>query len=286
MGTLWIDWLGDGAVRLARTLLKSTHPVPSVSVALVSVLFGIGLGLKPSQVVFVGLAVLLQQFSVGLSNDWLDSARDEAVERVDKPVALGLIAPRIVRNWSFVCALAAVLTALLLGVIPALWMLLMLAIGWAYNLGMKSNWSSVLAYAAGFGILPVFVTLSQQPPSWPPAWIVSVAALLGISAHFANVLPDLFEDRATGVRALPHLLGQRASAVVISVTATSASLIVATQSPALSHALGWLGFGVTVALAGTASVLALRPRPPRIVFPLLILASLTNVVMLMLGIGD
>ena len=271
-------------MKTAQSLLKSTHPIPSAAVALFSVLFAIGLGLAALQVVLVGLAVLLQQFSVGLSNDWLDSARDEAVERTDKPVASGLISQRIVRNWSFLCALLAILPALFLGVAAAAWMVLMLAVGWAYNLGMKSNWSSVLPYAAGFGILPVFVTLSEQPPSWPPIWIVAVAALLGVSAHFANALPDLFEDRATGVRALPHILGQGRSPIVIAVTASAASLIVVTQSTSLNPVLGWMGFGLTVALAGTASFLALRARPPRMVFPLLILASLANVIMLMFGL--
>lgn len=279
-----IGWRGDHAVKMAQLLLKATHPIPSAAVALFSVLFAIGLGLTALQVALVGIAVLLQQFSVGLSNDWLDSARDEAVERTDKPVASGLISPRIVRNWSFLCALLAVLTSLLLGLAAAAWMVLMLAVGWAYNLGMKSNWSSVIPYAAGFGILPIFVTLSEQPESWPPTWIVVVAALLGVSAHFANALPDLFEDRATGVRALPHLVGQGASAVMIAFTATAASLIVVTQSTSLNPVLGWVGLGLTVALAGTASVLALRARPPRIVFPLLILASLINVIMLMFGL--
>lgn len=160
----------------------------------------------------------------------------------------------------------------------------MLAVGWAYNLGMKSNWSSALAYAIGFGMLPVFVTLSNSAPSWPQIWIILVAALNGISAHFANALPDLVEDRETGVRALPHLLGQGISSIVIAATATAASLIVLTQSSSLHPVVGWVGLALTLVLAGSASILTLRTRPPRIVFPLLILASLVNVVMLMLGL--
>lgn len=273
-------------MKTAWALLNSTHPVPSISVTLFSVLFALGLGLAPAQITLVGLAVLMQQFSVGLSNDWLDSVRDEAVERKDKPVATGLVSRRLVRTWAFLCAIIAVLVALLLGLLPAAWMVLMLAVGWAYNLGMKSNWSSVVPYALGFGILPVFVTLSDQPPTWPPFWVVLTAALLGISAHFANALPDLYEDHATGVRALPHLIGQRASAVVIALTATIASLIVVTQSTTLNPVLGWIGLAVTGGLAGAASALALREQPPRVVFPLLMLAALMNVIMLMFGLSS
>lgn len=266
-------------------LFKSTHPIPSLAVTLFSVLFAIGLGLEALQIVLVGLAVLMQQFSVGLSNDWLDAARDQAVERVDKPVAAQLIARAVVRNASIACAGLALLTSLLLGLAPAGWMLLMLVIGWAYNLGMKANWTSVLPYAIGFGILPVFVTLSKQPPTWPALWIVAAAALLGVSAHFANALPDLLDDHETGVRALPHLIGQAASAIVIAITASLASLIVLTQSASLNPVVGWLGFALTIMLAGIASLLAIRPRPPRVIFLLLITAALINVVMLVLGLG-
>lgn len=272
-------------MRNARSFLLSTHPLPSVAVTLFSVMFAFGLGLSPVHIVLVGVAVLMQQFSVGLSNDWLDSARDRAVERTDKPVATQLIGRQVVRNGSFVCALLAVVTSLFLGVLPAAWMLLMLVVGWSYNLGLKANWSSVLPYAVGFGCLPVFVTLSQQPPGWPAWWIITAAALLGVAAHFANALPDLFDDRATGVRALPHLIGQAASAIVIAVTASVASLIIFTQSATLNPVVGWLGLTLTIALAVIASVLTLRPKPPRIIFVVLILAAMINVIMLVLGLG-
>jgi 4-hydroxybenzoate polyprenyltransferase len=69
----------------AMGLLKSTHPIPSFAVTTFSLMFGVGLSLPIGQVVLVGLSVLAQQFSVGLSNDWLDYARDKSVNRSDKP---------------------------------------------------------------------------------------------------------------------------------------------------------------------------------------------------------
>ena len=68
-------------------LFKSSHPMPSFAVALFSVLFAVGVGLGLERIALVGLAVLFQQFSVGLSNDWLDLARDRASGRTDNPVA-------------------------------------------------------------------------------------------------------------------------------------------------------------------------------------------------------
>lgn len=268
------------------SLFKSSHPMPSLSVAGFAFLFSLGVGSPFGLATLVGFAVLLQQFSVGLSNDWLDVARDKEVGRKDKPAAKEEISATAVRNWSFVFGFAALALALLFGIPATVWMLFMLTVGWSYNLGLKSNWLSVLPYALGFGILPVFVTLSMPQAVFPPVWIVMVAALLGISAHFANALPDLFDDRATGVRALPHIIGQRLSAIIIATTALAACLIVVTQAKDLDPTSGLVGLGLTLALAGSASVLSLRLKPPRIVFPLLILASLVNVVLLMLGTGS
>jgi 4-hydroxybenzoate polyprenyltransferase len=107
--------------------------------------------------------------------------------------------------------------------------------------------------------------------------------LLGVSAHFANALPDLIEDKANGVNALPHILGQRVSAVVISVTALAANFLVVTQSANLSVLASVIGAVLATTFVVLASVLSLRPQPPRIVFPLLILASFVNVVLLVLG---
>jgi 4-hydroxybenzoate polyprenyltransferase len=148
---------------------------------------------------------------------------------------------------------------------------------------MKLNWSSAVPYALGFGTIPVFVGLSAGFPSEIQLWVVATAMLLGVSAHFANALPDLVEDKANGVNALPHILGRRSSAVVISVTALAANFLVVTQSANLSVLTSVSGVVLATTFVGLASVLSLRPQPPRIVFPLLILASFVNVVLLVLG---
>jgi 4-hydroxybenzoate polyprenyltransferase len=268
----------------ALALFRSTHPLPSLSVTSIAVLFGIGVGLPLQKLLLVGLAVLAQQFSVGLSNDWLDAGRDKAVKRMDKPLAQGLVPLASVRTSSIASAVIALTFAFSLGIAAFLWMLLMLAIGWVYNLGLKANGFSVVPYILGFGILPAFVTLSGQDPALPPVWVMIVAGVFGIAAHFANTLPDLLADKQTGIRALPHILGQKASALVIAVTASSASIILVTQGSKLNPLVSIGGLGLTVALSLLASILALRPNPPKLVFHLLLVASLVNVVMLMLGI--
>jgi 4-hydroxybenzoate polyprenyltransferase len=113
-----------------------------------------------------------------------------------------------------------------------------------------------------------------------------MSALLGVSAHFANVLPDIEADKLNGVNALPHILGQRISALVIAVTALVATLLVVTQSQDLEPAVAIAGLVLNVVLAGFASALSLKKQPPRSAFLLLILASLGNVLLLVLGSGD
>jgi len=264
-------------------LLKSTHPIPSFAVTSFTVLLAIGYGLPIEKLVLVALGILFQQFSVGLSNDWLDYERDKIVGRKDKPTVRFEVSAKLVRNASIVSAVIALVFAMSLGWEVLLTMVAMLVVGWSYNLGLKSNALSALPYAVGFGIVPVFVTLSLSTPQRPLWWVMLAAGLLGVAAHFANALPDLMDDRETGVRALPHMLGQRISALAISGAAALASLLVVTQSASLNPTLAWLCFGLTMGLVITASGLALRPKPPRVIFHLLIAAAFVNVALLVLG---
>ena len=269
--------------RHAIGLLKSTHPIPSFAVTLLTVLLGVSYLLSIQHLVFIGLCVLAQQFSVGLSNDWLDHQRDKSVSRQDKPTATGEVSVKLVRNASFAAGIAALAFASIFGWVTVLMMVMMLTVGWSYNLGLKATGFSVIPYAIGFGILPLFVTLTFENPQLPPWWVVLASSLLGVSAHFANALPDLLEDRRTGVCSLPHIMGQRASALTIATAATLASIIVVTQSPGLNLGLAVSGFVLTVGLSVLSSVLALRSEPPRLMFYLLLAASFVNVFLLVLG---
>jgi 4-hydroxybenzoate polyprenyltransferase len=264
-------------------LIKCTHPLPCLAVSSFAAVISFSHSnlIGTSLVIFI--AVLLQQISVGLSNDWLDYKRDKAAARTDKPAVRGLVRVSQLRVGSLIAAGLAETLAIFLGLGTAIAMLLMLIFGWSYNLGMKNNWSSPIPYALGFGALPIFTGLADPQPYWVPIWIVIVAALLGVSAHFANALPDQVADKLTGVNALPHILGKRVSSVVIGVAAMVATVITVTQSPSLPTEIAIAGLVVMVLLIGSASLLSLRANPPRIVFIILIAAALVNVILLVLG---
>ena len=273
----------EGLKRQVIALIRCTHPLPCLAVSSFAGLIAFAHNSSIASSLAIFAVVLLQQISVGLSNDWLDYKRDIAAGRADKPAANGLVSVSTLRLVSLVSAGLAQLLAFFFSPIAAAVMFLMLLSGWAYNLGMKTNWSSAITYAVGFGALPVFAAAADPNPYWPPSWIVAVAALLGIAAHFANALPDREADQLTGVNSLPHILGQGVSAIVIGVVAMLATAITVTQSPSLPNAFAIGGLAIMGLLAGSASVLSLRSVPPRIVFPLLIAAALINVVLLVLG---
>jgi 4-hydroxybenzoate polyprenyltransferase len=254
-----------------RHLALSTHPGPAVAVTLVTVVLGIGAALAPWQLAVLGLAMLLGQASVGLSNDWIDAERDRAVGRTDKPVALGLVPVHSVRTAAFATAAAALLLTIPLG-----WALIPHAIfilsAWSYNLGLKKTPLSVVPYIVSFGLLPLVVTAAI--PAAAAWWACAAGALLGVAAHVANVLPDLRDDEATGVRGLPHRLGLRASGVVLAVALAGASILLA-RTPLL-----WVGAAIAVVLAGASIVLVFTRPPTRALFRIIIGAALVDVIML------
>lgn len=196
-------------------------------------------------------AVFTGQLSIGWSNDLIDEARDRAAGRSDKPVARGAISRRIVRTATAIALVACFVLSLACGLpSAAAHLLLVVAAGWAYNLGVKRTVLSPVPYAVAFGALPAVVWLALPSRPWPPGWMMLTGALLGVGAHLLNVLPDLADDEATGVRGLPHRLGARGVRWSAPLVLLAGSVVVAV-GPGTS-AFGWVTLGACVVLAGVA----------------------------------
>jgi 4-hydroxybenzoate polyprenyltransferase len=149
---------GGAARRVTpRALALATHPGPAVAVTVVAGLLALAAGVPAGRAALVTVAVLAGQASIGWSNDWLDADRDRAVARADKPVVQGAVAPALLRTLAVGSAAAAVVLSLLLGLVPGLLLLVLVASGWAYNAGLKRTAVSVLPYVTGFGALPAGV---------------------------------------------------------------------------------------------------------------------------------
>ena len=265
--------------RTAAALALSSHPGPSLAVTAVSVVLGIAVGLDPLHVAILGVAFLLGQLSVGLSNDWIDVERDRAVGRTDKPVAAGRVSMGTVRAASFVTAVAAILLTLPLGWLATLAHTIFIVSAWTYNLGLKNTPVSVLPYIVSFGLLPLIATLARPVPTAAAAWAIALGALLGIAAHFANVLPDLDDDARTGIAGLPHRLGRAASGVVIWASLAAGGVVAFLGPAGEKTALQWIGVVLTLVLAVAIATVLRRP-PTRLLFQLIIAAALVNVLLL------
>ena len=217
-----------------RALVVASHPGPCLAITALATLLAAQAARHGVGPVLTAPAMLAGQLSVGWSNDAVDSERDAAAGRTDKPVAAGQISKRAV--WiAAVTSLAAAL-AMSLAIGPATLAInaLIIAAAWAYNLGLKATLASGLMYVLGFGPIPAFATSTLPGHPLPRWWVTAAAAAVGLGAHFANVLPDLAGDRVAGVRGLPQRVAARwgsgavrAAAIALLLGASVALLVAA-----------------------------------------------------------
>lgn len=190
-------------------LLLACHPWPTVAVTTLVTALAAATGRPVRGCAAVGAAVLAGQLSIGWCNDAVDAGRDRSNAKPDKPAAGGLVAPHRVDRAARMALVACVPLSYASGVAAGSVHLVGVGAGWAYDLGVKGTRWSWVPYAVGFASLPAFVTLGLPGSPPPRARVVAAAALIGCGAHVADVLPDLADDRATGVRGGPHRLGAR-----------------------------------------------------------------------------
>lgn len=242
------------ARRALRDLAGAAHPGPTAVVTAIMTALAAAAG-RGTGTAWVGLAVLAGQLSVGWSNDYLDRHRDRHAGRRGKPLAAGALPAQLVGTAAVLALGAAAALSFAGGWRAALAHLAGISAAWAYNLGVKRTKASPLPYVLAFGLLPAFVTLGLPGHPWPTWWAVSAGALLGTAAHFANVLPDIPDDVAAGIRGVPHRLGEGRTRLVSAGALGSASLLLLfAPADAPGSALGRVGSGL-VSAAVLAAVL-------------------------------
>ena len=265
-------------MKTARALWGSTHPGPALVVTALSLALGIATGLDPARIALLVASVLCNQISVGLSNDAIDAGRDRAVGRTDKPIAAGVVSVQLALG----VAVGAVIASLALSAVLGFGMLagqaLMIAGAWAYNAGMKSSAFSLVPFLVSFGVFPSLATLSAPAPTLAPFWAAIAGAALGAAVHLTNVLPDLDDDRATGVRGFPHRIGPRASALLAvgGLFIGAAAVLLGPVGGDLGRIAwpGWLFAGAVGVVAVATGIRALVRPPDRAVFRFVMLAAL------------
>jgi 4-hydroxybenzoate polyprenyltransferase len=266
---------------LVRGLIGSAHPVPSLAVTVFATLVSAACGRSAAGCVLVAATVLTGQLSIGWCNDLVDRERDRAAGRTDKPLAAGTVSTRLVTGACAVAVACCVPLSFASGWRAVTAHLVGVAGGWAYDLGLKRTVWSWLPYAVSFGLLAAFITLGLPGHPAPPWWMVTAGALLGTGAHFLNVVPDVEQDLAAGIRGLPQRLGAVRSAVAGAGLLAVASVVVAV-GPGEPPWWAWAGLVLAVGAAGAAGLVGARGGSRRTPF---LLAILTAALALALLVG-
>ncbi len=266
---------------LVPALAAACHPGPTVAVTVLGALLAVASGAGPLGVAQLTLVFLVGQLSIGWSNDWVDADRDAEVARADKPVAQGQVDRGTVGRAALVAAVLTVPLSFSLGLPAGVAHLVAVGAGWVYNLGVKATVWSWAPYAVCFGLLPAVVTLSLPGSPRPAWWAMAAGALLGVGAHLANVLPDLEDDRATGISGLPPRRGRTGATGLACVVLLLASAVGVLAPAGTPGAVGWAALVVTTLLALAGTLVALRTTSSRLPFLLTIAVAAVDVVLLL-----
>ena len=250
-------------------LLFLVHPGPSFLVTGVFVAAtgfaarDVPSALRALQLVGVMLPI---QFAIGIVNDVADE-RSDAVSKPYKPLVRGVVDRRVARALGATLsilglAVAATVNAATFGLAAA-----GLGAGLLYDIGMRRTPLSWLPWWAGTAALPLAAFAAADRLAPHLLLVLPLAALVAVSLHCANALPEIDADRAAGQRSLPVLLGsERSLRLSLAGLAAATALAVGTATVGSTAAAPWPLLGAAaiaiVAIAVAAFLTPARPFPP------------------------
>ncbi|CAB4335955.1 unannotated protein [freshwater metagenome] len=195
-----------------RGLLKASHFGPTVLVTAISFGFATYYWWEgPAFVIAFG--VFTGQLVVGWSNDLYDYQDDLRHARINKPLVAKSITKESLQKWlRFMVAFSFIANLLgPLGIKGGLVYMFGVAWGVGYNFYFKFSPLSPLPFAIAFAALPSCIVISKDIT--PPLWMWLGGALLGMAAHFINVIKDMKEDQISQIGGLPQRLGTTKSVI-------------------------------------------------------------------------
>jgi 4-hydroxybenzoate polyprenyltransferase len=256
-----------------KALLVAAHFQPTIFVTAVSFLLARELWWEgPAYIIAVG--VFFGQLVVGFTNDLNDFADDTRHNRVEKPLVAGSLTETKLRKAIWISLGLAIALNLFgpLGIKGGLIYLFGIGCGVTYNFYLKSTPLSPLPYFLAFAALPASIVVATDRT--PPLWLLGAGSLLGVAAHFANVIKDLKEDVESGIRGLPQIVGEKNSrAITAFILIVTTVILTQVVENVLTLAIGFLGS------------LFLLFGGKRFVFPAIMLVSLLNVLLLIAAVS-
>jgi 4-hydroxybenzoate polyprenyltransferase len=210
-------------------------------------------------IVLVVAAHAAMQLSIAMLNDYCDRKADALVKKT-KPIPSGLVYPREALVGGIGMSVLMVLLLLPLNRLGLLVSLIYLALGQAYNLGLKSTPLSGVVFALAIPLIPVYAYVAQGRTLPLLLWLIPVGALLGIALNLANSLPDIEEDAEAGAHTLAVVLGVRGSSLACPLLILfSAAIIALLAGLRIVAAQPWVIVPVLVlTLLASAAMLSIR----------------------------
>jgi 4-hydroxybenzoate polyprenyltransferase len=195
-------------------LWRLMHPGPSLVTALAYAAFALLAAHgrpDPTRLLVTLVGMIGLQFAISALNDYCDREADAHSEK-NKPLARGVLPA-----WVALVA-TLLLTALMIACYaPYGWSPLLiaggfLALGFAYDLGLKSTPLGGVLMGLAFPLLPLLawdLFASVRPALY---WTFALGLALGLAIHLADALPDAAADSAAGAHGLTQALGRYALA--------------------------------------------------------------------------
>lgn len=194
-------------------------------------------------------------------NDWFDRHVD-AINEPDRPIPSGRIGGR----WGLYIAIGWTALSLAVAAFTGQWVLIAtvfgLACAWAYSAPpfrlKTSGWIGPAVVGLTYEGLSWFTGAAVMAGSLPPVHVLVVLTLYSIGAHGIMTLNDFKAvegDRATGLRSLPVVLGERPAALLASAVMAVPQVIVVALMVMWGHRIS---AGVVAVLL--AAQLALMPK--------------------------
>lgn len=214
---------------IARGFFLLSHPGPVLFHIIAVTVFAL-LAAWPtfvwSTIALVVAAHAAMQVSIAMLNDYCDRKADALVKKT-KPIPLGLVRPREALVAGLAMIVLMVLLLLPLNPLGLLVSLIYLALGQAYNFGLKSTPLSGVMFALAIPLIPVYAYVAQGRTLPMLFWLIPVGALLGIALNLANSLPDIEEDVEAGAHTLAVVLGVRRSLLACPILIALSAIIIA-----------------------------------------------------------
>ena len=252
-----------------KGLRQASHFGPTLIVTAIAFAFGNYYWWEGTAYI-IAITVALGQLVVGWSNDLYDYKDDLAHGRSNKRLVSGLITPQYLTKWLRFMVPFSFIANLLgpLGVKGGLIYLFGVGMGVSYNFYFKSTSLSPLPYALAFAALVSSIVLATDRV--PPLWLIAAGSLLGIAAHFANVLKDLDEDLESGIKGLPQMLGKFYSRLIVSglLVLTTVLLHLVNPNPPLL-------------VGGLAAALITSFAPDNLIFKFLMVTVVIDLILLL-----